>query len=122
MLMIATGLTALVLFFRKRLFDARWFHYWCMALTPAGFIAVLAGWFVTEIGRQPYIVYGILRTAEAASPVPGPRSPYPWYLCDRLRFVFGAGSYYILKLMAKGPGARADLRDHGSASRRSLRK
>ena len=76
-LMIVTGLAALVLFFRKRLFDARWFHYWCMAMTPAGFIAVLAGWFVTEIGRQPYIVYGVMRTAEAVSPVPGPPSPCP---------------------------------------------
>ena len=63
---------------RSGLFDTTWFHYWCMALTPAGFIAVLAGWFVTEIGRQPYIVYGVLRTAEAVSPVPGPPSPYPW--------------------------------------------
>jgi cytochrome d ubiquinol oxidase subunit I len=47
MLMIATGLIAIILHFRKRLFDTRWFQYWCMALTPAGFIAVLAGWFVT---------------------------------------------------------------------------
>jgi cytochrome d ubiquinol oxidase subunit I len=104
MLMIATGLTALVLFFRKRLFDARWFHYWCMALTPAGFIAVLAGWFVTEIGRQPYIVYGVLRTAEAASPVPG--TSIAISLAAFLivyGFVFGAGSYYILKLIGKGP-------------------
>ena len=72
MLMILTGLMALVLHFKKRLFDTRWFQYWCMALAPSGFIAVLAGWFVTEIGRQPYIVYEILRTSEAVSPVGAP--------------------------------------------------
>ena len=67
MLMVATGAIAVVLYFRKRLFDTRWFQLWCMALTPSGFIAVIAGWFVTEIGRQPYVVYGILRTSDSVS-------------------------------------------------------
>jgi len=109
LLMIATGLTGLVLFVRKRLFDTWWFQYWCMALTPAGFVAVLAGWFVTEIGRQPYIVYGVLRTGEAASPVLG--TPIAISLLAFIItyvFVFGAGSYYILTLIGKGP----DSRDH----------
>jgi cytochrome d ubiquinol oxidase subunit I len=109
LLMIATGLTGLVLFVKKRLFDTRWFQYWCMALTPAGFVAVLAGWFVTEIGRQPYIVYGVLRTGEAASPVLG--TPIAISLLAFIItyvFVFGAGSYYILTLIGKGP----DSRDH----------
>ena len=121
MLMIATGVIALVLFFRKRLFDTTWFQYWCMAMTPAGFIAVLAGWFVTEIGRQPYIVYGVMRTAEAVSPVPA--TPIAMSLAAFVLiygFVFGAGSYYILKLIGKGPEtAGADLRR--SRSRQSRR-
>ena len=70
-LMVITGVMAIVLFFRKKLFDTRWFQVWCMALTPAGFIAVLAGWFVTEIGRQPYIVYGVLRASDTVSLVIG---------------------------------------------------
>jgi cytochrome d ubiquinol oxidase subunit I len=115
MLMIATGVTALVLYVRKRLFDSRWFQYWCMALTPAGFIAVLAGWFVTEVGRQPYVVYGVLRTGEAMSPVV--RTPMAISLSAFILtyvFVFGAGSYYILKLIGKGPdrGEQA-YGDHG---------
>jgi cytochrome bd ubiquinol oxidase subunit I len=115
MLLIATGVTALVLYLRKRLFDVRWFQSWCMALTPAGFIAVLAGWFVTEIGRQPYIVYGILRTAEAASPVPGTSIAISLAAFVIVYvFVFGAGSYYILKLIAKGPGTQEPTYgDHG---------
>jgi cytochrome d ubiquinol oxidase subunit I len=109
LLMIATGLTGLVLHIKKRLFDTWWFQYWCMALTPAGFIAVLAGWFVTEIGRQPYIVYGVLRTGEAASPVLGtPIAISLFAFIMTYVFVFGAGSYYILTLIGKGP----DSGDH----------
>jgi len=118
MLMIATGLIALVLFFRKRLFDTAWFQYWCMALTPAGFIAVLAGWFVTEIGRQPYIVYGLLKTADAVSPVSaGPIAISLLAFIVVYVLVFGAGSYYILKLIAKGPGIQEPIYgDHGIAT------
>lgn len=104
LLMILTGVFALVLYLRKRLFDTRSFQIGCIALTPAGFIAVLAGWFVTEIGRQPYVVYGVLRTAEAASPVSG--SPIAISLAAFVltyAVVFGAGSYYILRLIGKGP-------------------
>jgi cytochrome d ubiquinol oxidase subunit I len=115
MLMIATGVTAVVLYLRRRLFDTRWFHYWCMALTPAGFISVLAGWFVTEIGRQPWIVQGALKTAEATSPVAA--TPVAISLAAFVFvyvFVFGAGSYYILKLIGKGPGsAEPTYGDHG---------
>jgi len=103
-LMISTGVMALVLYFRKRLFDTRWFQYWCMAMTPAGFAAVLAGWFVTETGRQPYIIQGVMRTSEAVSPVqsiPIAISISAFVLTYVV--VFGAGSYYILKLIGKGP-------------------
>ncbi len=103
-LMIATGITALVLYVKKRLFDTKWFQYWCMAMTPAGFVAVLAGWFVTEIGRQPYIVYGVMRTAEAASPVAGTSVALSLAAFIFVYgFIFGAGTYYILKLIGKGP-------------------
>jgi cytochrome d ubiquinol oxidase subunit I len=115
MLMMATGLIAIVLFLKKRLFESAWFQYGCMALTPAGFVAVLAGWFVTEVGRQPYIVYGLLRAAEAASPVSaGPIAISLLAFVVVYVFVFGAGSYYILKLIAKGPvGLEPTYGDHG---------
>ncbi len=114
-LMITTGVIAIVLYFKKRLFDTRWFQYWCMALTPAGFIAVLAGWFVTEVGRQPWIVYGLLRTADATSPVIGTSIAISLAAFIIVYvFVFGAGSYYILKLIGKGPeDAQAAYGDHG---------
>jgi cytochrome bd ubiquinol oxidase subunit I len=54
---------------RGRLTDSRWFLIICCASTPLGFVATLAGWTVTEVGRQPFVVYGVLRTMDAASPV-----------------------------------------------------
>jgi cytochrome d ubiquinol oxidase subunit I len=104
LLMILTGVTALILHLRKRLFDNRWFQYWCMAMTPSGFAAVLAGWLVTETGRQPYVVYGVMRSAEIVSPVPGQAiamSMAAFVLA--YTFIFGAGSYFILKQIGKGP-------------------
>ena len=104
MLMIATGVIAIILYLKKRLFDTRWFQYWCMALTPAGFIAVISGWFVTEVGRQPWVVQGILRTDAAASPELGTSVAISLTAFIIVYgFVFGAGTYYILKLVRKGP-------------------
>jgi cytochrome d ubiquinol oxidase subunit I len=113
--MIVTGLIAIVLYIKKRLFDTRWFQYWCMALTPAGFIAVLAGWFVTEVGRQPWIVQGLMRTSDATSPVMGTSIAISLTAFVIIYiFVFGAGSYYILKLIGKGPeGEPEAYGDHG---------
>jgi cytochrome d ubiquinol oxidase subunit I len=113
-LMALTGLIAIVLYFRKRLFDTRWFQLWCMALTPSGFIAVISGWIVTEVGRQPYIAYGLLRTDDTVSPLVGSHvaaTLVAFIVC--YTFVFGAGSYYILHLIGKGPG-RPDEEAYGT--------
>lgn len=103
-LMALTGLLGLILFLRKRLFTTTWFQIWCMGMTPTGFIAILSGWLVTEMGRQPYIVYPLLRTKEAVSPILGEN-----VLLSLLAFIavyifiFGAGIYYIIKLIKEGP-------------------
>lgn len=104
LLMVLTGIMALFLYFRKKLFTNKWFQMWCIMMAPSGFIAILAGWFVTEVGRQPYIVYGLMRTSEAASPVIGQHifiSLLAFIII--YTFVFGAGIYYIIKLIQKGP-------------------
>lgn len=102
--MILTGIFAIFLYFRKQLYSARWFQYWCMAMTPSGFIAILAGWFVTEVGRQPYIAYGVIRTTDGVSPVISEQIAITLlaFIITYI-FIFGAGSYYILKLIGKGP-------------------
>ncbi|MGC9197139.1 MAG: cytochrome ubiquinol oxidase subunit I [Syntrophobacteraceae bacterium] len=104
-LMILTGLTALVLFFRKRLFDTRWFQRWCILMSPAGFLAVLCGWCVSETGRQPWVVYNLLRTDQAVSPING--ATVALSFCAFVltyAVVFGAGVHFIMKLIGKGPG------------------
>lgn len=114
-MMLVTGFVGVFLFWRKRLYDSRWFHCLAMAMMPTGFIALLAGWFVTEVGRQPWIAYNIIRTSEGVSPVLGP------YVALSLAifvvvytFIFGMGSYYILKLIGKGPQALAHASDRAT--------
>jgi len=68
-LLLATAIAGAVLRWQDRLYDTRWFQFLAMAVTPLGFLAVLAGWTTTEAGRQPWIIYGRLRTADAIAPV-----------------------------------------------------
>lgn len=104
MLMILTGLLSAIQYFRKRLFESRMLQRWWVLMMPGGFIALLSGWFVTEIGRQPYTAYGIIKTAQSVSPaILGPQ--VLWSLVSFVviyTLVFGAGSYYILSLIRKG--------------------
>jgi cytochrome d ubiquinol oxidase subunit I len=67
--LLAIVLSGAVLRWRGRLYDTGWFSFLCAFSSPLPFLAILAGWTVTEVGRQPYLVYGHLRTADAASPV-----------------------------------------------------
>jgi cytochrome bd ubiquinol oxidase subunit I len=67
--LLVIAVTGLWLRWRGRLYDARWFAIVAAFSSPLSFIAILAGWTVTETGRQPYLVYGLLRTADAAAPV-----------------------------------------------------
>jgi cytochrome d ubiquinol oxidase subunit I len=53
---------------RRRLTQSNWFLRLCTLVSPAGFLAVLAGWTTTEVGRQPWTVYGLLRTDQSVSP------------------------------------------------------
>jgi cytochrome d ubiquinol oxidase subunit I len=67
-IMLGLIIASLWLRFRHRLFDTKWFLRLCQFAAPVGFLAVLAGWVTTEVGRQPWTVYGLLRTAHSVSP------------------------------------------------------
>lgn len=102
--MLAVGLWSLLARFRGRLYDWAWLHRACVALGPAGFVAVIAGWVTTEVGRQPFTVYGLLRTAESHSPLAAPAVAASLVAFALVYFAaFGAGTYYLLRLMAKPP-------------------
>jgi cytochrome bd ubiquinol oxidase subunit I len=68
LLMLALIIASWWLRMQSRLFDARWFLWSCVLASPLGFLAVLAGWMTTEVGRQPWTVYGLMRTADSVSP------------------------------------------------------
>ncbi len=103
-MMILIGAVSAIQYFRGKLFSSKWLHGWWMLMMPSGFVALLAGWFVTETGRQPYTAYGVIRTIESVSPaILGPQ--VAWSLLSFVvmyTLVFGAGSYYILQLIGKG--------------------
>jgi cytochrome d ubiquinol oxidase subunit I len=107
-LMLAGGYFGLWLLWRGRLFEARWYLHVVAQGWWLGFVAVIAGWTVTESGRQPWIAYGILRTADAASPV-GSISVATTLALFVLVYgvVFAMGIYYINRLIATGPADRA---------------
>ena len=103
-LMLLLGVAALAQRMRGRLYETRWLHRSALLMAPTGFLAVIAGWITTEVGRQPFIVYGLLRTADAAAPLATPAVAASLAAFALVYFtVFGAGTFYILRLMAKPP-------------------
>jgi cytochrome d ubiquinol oxidase subunit I len=89
---------------RGRLFDNVWQQRLALGLGPAGFVAVLAGWITTETGRQPFTIFGLLRTAESASPLAAPAVAASLIAFIIVYFfVFGVGTWFIIKLMATEP-------------------
>ena len=102
--MLGLGLWSLYLRWRGRLFDTPWLHRAALIMGPSGFLAVLAGWITTEAGRQPYTVYGLLRTVDSASPIAAPAVAASLVTFVVVYFItFGAGVFFILRLMNKPP-------------------
>jgi len=104
LLMIGYSAAALVLRWRGRLYDHPWFLRAAVAMGPGGLAAVTAGWIVTEAGRQPFTVYGLLRTADSASPVAAPAVAASLAAFAVVYFlVFGAGIWFLFRLFGQAP-------------------
>jgi cytochrome bd ubiquinol oxidase subunit I len=103
-LMLALGLFSLWMRWRGTLYQTRLLHIFAMAMGPAGFIAVVAGWVTTETGRQPFTVYGLLRTVDSASPLAAPAVGSSLLAFVIVYFiVYAAGLTYLFRLMAAPP-------------------
>jgi cytochrome d ubiquinol oxidase subunit I len=103
-LMVGVGLWSLWARFRGRLMEDRWLHRAAFAMGPSGLVAVIAGWITTEVGRQPYVVYGELMTADAVSPIAASAVGTSLVAFVLIYFaVFGAGVVYLLRLMGQPP-------------------
>jgi cytochrome d ubiquinol oxidase subunit I len=104
LLMFALGLLSLWARWRGTLYDSRFLHRFALWMSPMGFVAIIAGWVTTEVGRQPYLVYGLLRTSEGVSPLGAPAVATSLLAFVVIYFaVFGVGIWYILRLMHRPP-------------------
>ena len=102
--MVVIGLWAGIQRARGKLYDSSLLHRSALLMGPSGFVAVIAGWIVTEVGRQPWVVQGLLRTADAASPIAAEGVGASLLAFIVVYFlVFGAGTVYILRKMAGNP-------------------
>ncbi|AWS51482.1 MULTISPECIES: cytochrome ubiquinol oxidase subunit I [Providencia] len=103
LLMIAAGVWGLWLRYRKNLYESKTFLRFMFLMAPSGLIAILAGWFTTEIGRQPWVVYGLQRTSDAVS-AHGEMHMSISLIAFFVVYggVFGIGYMYMMKLIRKG--------------------
>lgn len=104
MLMVLLGVASLWMRYKKRLYDSRPFLWFTLLMGPSGLLAMLAGWFTTEIGRQPWVVYGVLRTRDAVSPHSALQMTFSLIAFIVVyASVFGIGYVYLIRLIKKGP-------------------
>jgi cytochrome bd ubiquinol oxidase subunit I len=104
--MLGLGFFSLLARLRGRLFEWPLLHRFALVMGPAGFIAVIAGWVTTEVGRQPFTVYHALRTVDSVSPIASPAVTGSLVAFIVVYFsTFVSGAIYILKLMAKPPSS-----------------
>nr|WP_232767204.1 cytochrome ubiquinol oxidase subunit I [Geminisphaera colitermitum] len=80
---------------RREVVFPNWFLWVLVVLIPAGMVAIEAGWIVTEVGRQPWIIYGIMRTRDAVTPVPG--MAYHFYLFLVLYLALAAATVWLFR-------------------------
>jgi len=122
LLMIAAGLWSLLLRRGGKLYSSRPFLHFVMWMGPSGLLAILAGWITTEVGRQPWVVYGLMRTADGVS-----NHSYAQLGFTLIAFVvvyfalFGTGFAYMMRLVRKGPhtGEGDDQRPGGPGQKRT---
>ncbi len=102
--MLGIGLWSAWARWRGNFYENRWLHLAAVAMGPTGFLAVLCGWITTEVGRQPYTVYGLLRTDESAAPLQADAVGTSLLAFIVVYFfVFGSGTFYVMRLMSRRP-------------------
>ncbi|WP_332763290.1 cytochrome ubiquinol oxidase subunit I [Pseudomonas koreensis] len=106
LLMFGQGVVSLILRRRRRLYSAHWFLSGCVWLAPAGFLAMLSGWVVTEVGRQPFTVYGLMRTADSLSSISRAQVlGSTWLILLFYLLIFAVGLWVLLRLLREPPQA-----------------
>ncbi|MCY4179235.1 MAG: cytochrome ubiquinol oxidase subunit I, partial [Litoreibacter sp.] len=102
--MLGLGLWSLWARYRRTFYESIWLHRAAFVMGPTGFVAVLAGWVTTEVGRQPFTVYGLLRTSDSLAPIAAPAVAASLIAFIVVYFfIFGAGTFYLLRMMGVPP-------------------
>ena len=110
LIMLAVSWLGMWLRWRDRLETTRWFLWVALVSFPSGFVAVIAGWFTAEVGRQPWVVYGLLRTADAVTPSLT-TSTVMFSLLSYIAvysIIYAFGLYYIYRLLREGPAQQPE--------------
>jgi cytochrome d ubiquinol oxidase subunit I len=119
--LLSVAMLGLWMRWRRRLYDSRFLMRLCVCAVPLGFVATIAGWMTAEIGRQPWTVYGILRTADSVSPVPASVVATTLVLFVVVYgFLFAAFLFFVNRLLRKGPD-EAELPPHVPQAMRGAR-
>ena len=119
LIMLAVSWLGNLLRWRGRLETTRWFLWATFLSFPTGFVAILSGWYTAEVGRQPWVVYGLLRTRDAVTP----SLTVGDVLLSLAGYVLvyavlgGFGTFYIYKLLREGPAGEAEAIPNATASR-----
>ena len=107
--MLGLGAWSLLARYKRRLYESTWLQRVAIVMGPSGFLAILSGWVTTEVGRQPYTVYGLLRTANSIAPIALPGVATSLAIFAVVYFaVFGAGVLILLRMMGTTPEAGED--------------
>lgn len=105
LLMAGVGLASLMLRWRRRLYSTRWMLRGCVLMAPAGFVAMLSGWVVTEVGRQPFTIFGLLRTADSLSSVSRQQVIHStWIILAFYLVIFFIGFWVLIRILRDAPG------------------
>lgn len=108
--MLGVGLWSAWARWKGRLLETRWLHRVAVLMGPSGFLAVLCGWITTEVGRQPFTVYGLLRTSDSVAPLQAEAVGTSLIAFIVVYFfVFGSGTFYVMRLMSKRPKDKIDI-------------
>jgi cytochrome d ubiquinol oxidase subunit I len=120
--MFTLAAVSLWLRWRGKLFSTRWFLIALAGMTPSGIFATLGGWYLAETGRQPYVIYGLLRTVDAVSPVPAGT-----LLTSLIAFIaiysifFIAFLVFVLRAIRRGPNESVEIPVPSGSLKRALR-
>lgn len=121
-LMFAVAVASRWLYWRGRLFATRWFLRLLVAMAPSGIVATLGGWYLAETGRQPWVIFGLLRTADAVSPVPAGTllSTLIAFVCIYALFMT-AFLVFAFRIIRRGPETAPDLAEASGSLKNALR-